>query len=316
MQIAQLAISRMRRVGIAACALALLAAAPAALGETGSTLAATLDRIRQSGRIRLGYGVDARPFSYRDESGQPAGYSIALCQKVVEAVKSDLKLPGLAAEWVPVTVANRFVALQQGQIDVLCRAETVTLERRKQVSFSVPIFPGGIGALVRSDAPVRLREILEGRPQAFRPTWRGSVTQLLQTQTFSVVAKTTAETWLAQRRTELSLNFKVSTVDSYESGVQDVISRRAAAFFGERAVLLDMAKRGPSAGDLTVVNRLFTYEPLALAFGRDDDGFRLLVDRTLSRLYDAAEFGELYVKWFGEPDDATVTFYRWNALPE
>ena len=316
MQIARMIVSRRRWAGIMTCALALLAAAPATLGETGPAPTPTLDRIRQAGRIKLGYGVDARPFSYRDETGQAAGYSVALCQRVAEAVKGELNLPGLAVEWVPVTVDNRFTALQQGEIDMLCRAETVTLERRKQMAFSIPVFPGGIGALLRSDASARLQETLEGRGQVYRPVWRGSVTQLLQTQTFSVVAKTTAETWLTQRRTELNVSSKVLPVGDYESGVQGVLDRRSNVFFAERAILLDTARRSPSARNLKVLDRLFTYEPLALAFGRGDESFRLLVDRTLSQIYGSAGFGDMYTKWFGEPDETALTFFRWNALPE
>ena len=67
----------------------------------------------------------------------------------------------------------------------------------------------------------------------------------------------------------------------YAAGVQMVLDRRAAALFGDRPVLLDAAKRGPGAGELMVVERSFTREPLALALRRGDDDFRLLVDRTL-----------------------------------
>ena len=81
-------------------------------------------------------------------------------------------------------------------------------------------------------------------------------------------------------------------------------------------MLLDAARRHASAGDLTSIDRLFTYEPLALAFGRGDEEFRLLVDRTLSRLYGSADMGGLYTKWFGEPDESTLSFFRWNTLPD
>ena len=57
----------------------------------GATLAAgTLDRVKQSGKLTLGYRADARPFSYRDESGSPAGYSVALCGKIAEELKAKV----------------------------------------------------------------------------------------------------------------------------------------------------------------------------------------------------------------------------------
>ena len=65
--------------------------------------ATTLERIRANGTLRLGYRADAQPFSFQDESGQPAGYSVALCGKIAEQVKTTLAQPSLAVEWVPVT---------------------------------------------------------------------------------------------------------------------------------------------------------------------------------------------------------------------
>jgi len=126
-----------------------------------------------------------------------------------------------------------------------------------------------------------------------------------------VVAGTTAETWLNQRRADLKVESKVAPVAGYEAGVQAVLDRQANAFFAERAVLLDAARRGRN---LTVIDRLFTYEPIALTMARGDEDFRLLVDRALSHLYGSAGFGAMYTRWFGEPDEAALTFFRWNAL--
>jgi putrescine:ornithine antiporter len=49
---------------------------------------------------------------------------------------------------------------------------------------------------------------------------------------------------------------------------------------------------------------------------RRNEDVRLAVDRALSRLYGTPEFRAIYVKWFGEPDADTLTFFRLSALPE
>ena len=306
----------MQRVrSIAACAVAFLTIGSPALAQRAQAPATTLDRIKAAGTIRLGYRADAQPFAFRDGSGNAAGYSVAVCLKVADAIKTRLSLSTLSVEWVAVTVADRFTAVQQGQVDLLCGAETVTLARRQDVAFSLPIFPGGIGALLRKDSPARLREVLAGRPPS-NPVWRGSAGQLLQTQTFSVVTGTTAEPWLAGKLSEFKLTAKVAPVAGYDAGVQGVLDRSAHVFFGDRAILLDAAARSPSASKLMVLDRLFTYEPVALVLARGDEDFRLAVDRALSAFYASADFPALYVQWFGEPDDAALTFFRWNALPE
>jgi putrescine:ornithine antiporter len=303
-------------VRVASWAIAVLAVAALALADGAPASAGALDQIKAGGRIRLGYRSDARPLSYRDDSGNPAGYSVELCLRIADATKAELGLPDLAVQWVPVTAENRFSALQQGEIDLLCGAASVTLARMKEVSFSIPAFPGGIGALLRADAPARLREVLSGRRPELRPYWRGTVNQVLQAQSFSVVAGTTSESWVAGRLKDFQIAAKVAPVESYEAGIRGVLDRGSNVFFGDRAILLDAARRSPSAGDLIVLDRLFTYEPLALAFGRGDEDFRLVVDRTLSRLYRSGEIGGLYTRWCGEPDENALTFFRLNALPD
>jgi ABC-type amino acid transport substrate-binding protein len=303
-------------VRIASSAIALLAVAALALAEAALASAGTLDQIKTGARIRLGYRSDARPLSYRDESGSPAGYSVALCQRIADATKAELGLADLTVQWVPVTIENRFRAVQQGEVDLVCGAETATLARRSEVAFSIPTFPGGIGALLRTDAPARLREVLSGRRPEFRPYWRGTAGQILQAQTFSVVTGTTSEGWLAGRLKDFQITAKVAPVESYEVGIRGVLDRSANVLFGDRAILLDAAKRSAFAGDLVVLNRFFTYEPLALALARGDEDLRLVVDRALSRLYRSGEIGALYATWCGEPDENALTFFRWNALPD
>jgi ABC-type amino acid transport substrate-binding protein len=235
---------------------------------------------------------------------------------VTEALRTDLGLKGLTVEWVPVTLDDRFRAVQAGRVDLLCAADTVTLARRADVSFSIPIFPGGVGAIVRGDAPARLRQVLSGQGQTFTPTWRASASQAIQARSLTAVSGTTGERWLGQRVRDLQVLANVSAVESYDAGISRLLGRESDVLFGERAILLDAARRRPSAGDLVVIDRLFTDEPLALAMARGDDDFRLAVDRALSRFYRSGALGELYTTSFGEPDQTALTFFRWHALPE
>ena len=85
--------------------------------------------------------------------------------------------------------------------------------------------------------------------------------------------------------------------------------------FGDRPVLLDAAQRGEAAGQVLVLGRSFTREPIALAMRRDEN-LRLLVDRTLSRLYRSQDFAALYKQWFGEPATSTLEFFQSISLPD
>lgn len=275
----------------------------------------TLEDIRAAGKLVLGYRADARPFSYDESAGSPAGFSVALCEKIADEIKKEVGASELAVEWVPVTLEERHAAVQQGRIDLFCGADTANLSRRKDVSFSIPIYPGGIGALVRADAPAALREVLAGQPSS-GPIWRGSPARFLNAKTFSVVAGTSAENWLADRIRTFKLVANVLPAQSYEEGLAHLRDRSADVFFGDRAILLAVASEDLSAGSVLPIGRQFTNEPVALTLPRNDDDLRLVVDRSLSRLYASDEFYNLYVKWFGEPSEATLAFYRQSALPE
>jgi hypothetical protein len=40
------------------------------------------------------------------------------------------------------------------------------------------------------------------------------------------------------------------------------------------------------------------------------------VDRTLSKEFESAGYRGTYAKWFGEPNEKSEVFFRWNSLPE
>jgi polar amino acid transport system substrate-binding protein len=270
-----------------------------------ATAAGTLDRIKSSGAIALGYGAEARPFSYRDSAGRPLGYGVELCGKVADILKAEQGLPALKRAFVQVGRADRLAAVAGGKVDLLCDAVVPTPASRQQVSYSIPVFTTGISAIVRKAATARLHEILSGRrPSSSQP------------HTFSFVAGTRVEQAVIERLVAQQRDIRPLPVKDYDAGVDAVTAERADAFFGDRVMLLDTARRGARASELLVVERYFTHETLALALARGDEDFRLAVDRALSRVFRADEFRALYAKWFGEPSDETLSLFRSGALPE
>jgi polar amino acid transport system substrate-binding protein len=305
----------MYRTRTAILLIAALIAISAFIGPASA--AGTLDRIRQSGKVMFGYRAEAQPFSYRDDAGNAAGYSVALCQAIADGVKTDLGLANLSIEWVPVSIDDRVSAVQQGKVDLLCGADTETLSRRKEVSFSLAIYPSGIGALLAADTPPELQEILERGSPRTKPIWRGSPAwTLLEAQTFSVVANTRAVEWLRERADDFDIDAKIVPVDSYDAGVQRLINGTSDVLFGDRAILLEAAKRNPAADSLILIDRRFTNEPIALVLARGDEDFRLTVDQKLSQLIRSDTFRSLYSRWFGEFDQSTARYFRDTVLPD
>jgi polar amino acid transport system substrate-binding protein len=105
-------------------------------------------------------------------------------------------------------------------------------------------------------------------------------------------------------------------VDSYDAGVTAVLQRRSDVLFGDRAHLLQAVQRSPDAKNLRVLSHHYTFAAVGLALPRNDDDFRLAVDRALMGIVADPKFGELYAASFGPPDADTVAFFRSVALPD
>ena len=297
--------SRGRRLWLASGALAIVAGMLATFAAMPAT-AGTLDRIRDSGRIKLGYLVDQRPFSYRNEAGEAEGYGVDLCRQIAAEVKT--RVPGLAVDWVPVTADRRIGEVELGSIDILCSPMSVTLERRKDVAFSVPVFAAGNRAVMRADSAAVLRDALaETRP--LRPVWRGSpAAKVLKGATFGAVTGTTTVDWLEERRSAFQVDAKIVPVADYRTGLQQLRDRKIDVLFGEGSLVMG-AMDDAARKDLVVFDRQFTHEAGAFALSRNDDDFRLLVDAALSKFFESGDFRALYSKSFGEFDDRARAFF-------
>lgn len=304
------------RTALGRRALGIIAAFVLLLTVSFSAAAQTLDRIKQSGKITLGYGADTRPFSFQDAAGKPTGYAVELCGRIAEAIKENLGAPSLEVVYVPVPRGEGIRAISQGRIDLLCDPEVPTVTSRNAVSYSMPIFASGIGVMVHQGASDRLKSALAGREAATRPQWRANAYQLLQQNTLAVVKGSPAEQILLERLKELQLNAKIVPVSDLATGVADVAARRADAFFADRAILLDQTKHSSFGPQLQVLDRYFTHQSAALSLSRNDEDFRLFVDRALSRLLASGEWRTIYSSWFGPPNELMITFFQLNALRE
>lgn len=272
----------------------------------------TLDRVKKSGKLTLGYISEVRPYSFKNEAGNPDGYAIDMCKAMAESAKAELGAVTLS--FVPVAKEEAVRAVAQGKVDLLCTPAVPSIANRKEVSFSTPVFASGIGALVRSDVPTKLKDILSGQTPKSGPVWRANADQVVQKSTLGVMAGGRAEKELMDGLAKLKLTPKVVPVEDYAAGVAGVAAQRLDAFFGERAMLLEAAKQSKGAVKLMVLDRYFTHEVGAFAMARGDEDFRLAVDMALGKVFYSDSFASIYGKWFGPLSDRTLTLYRLGAV--
>jgi len=312
-------IARWPKLEKASLGLALAAALLAPVLANAQSLASsspTLDRVRTNGTITFGYFLAASPLSYQNKAGNADGYAVALCRGIAAIVKRQLGLPSLSVKFVPID-SDPAAAIKAGRIDMLCAPIEPTLSRRKDVSFSIPVFVSGTSVMIRKDAPAAFRDLLEGQLTRSPTLWRGSPQlPILSKRNFAVITGSSSQRWVMQRKQELNVNSSVTAVPNLQAGVERVLRGESDAFIADRSVLVDIARNDPAASDVRVIDHLFDVSWLALPLPRGDEDFRLLVDSTLSRLYRTGKIDGIYERHLGKVDPATRDWFRHFAEPE
>jgi polar amino acid transport system substrate-binding protein len=296
---------------------AFLLAASSLLASTPSPAGPTLNQIKQTGHIKLGYVGDALPFSFRASSG-PDGYAIALCEHVADSLEKQFALQKLTRDWTLIAADRALRQTEARAIDLLCAPTSVSLRRRERVSFSLPIFAGGNRAVIRADASSTLREGL-AKQRISKGAWRGTpAANLLEKTSFAAMKGTTTAKWLEEQRNAYDFATNIQFVGDYRAGLRRVVDGKVDVFFGERSLILGAlgTEEAATRQNLVVVERMFTQEALALAMPRGDDEFRVAVDRALSQLYASEGFKALYTKWCGAVDPPTEMFFQIVELAE
>lgn len=274
----------------------------------------TLERVRTSNTFTLGYVPDLAPFT-SEKDGKVGGYAIDLCLKIADGLKTGLGLADMQVRYQALAIDQALDAISSGKVDIFCTPSPETLERRKSVSYSQPVYTAGLSVLVRKDAPLGLVNALNGEAVHSGPTWRATINQGLANHTFATLEGGVTEDWVRDKLRRLGVIATLVVVDSHAQGVQRVAEGKADAFFAERMLLQSNVQEQQAADELMVLDRIFEIAPVSLALERDDEDFRLLVDTVLSDLYRSGELEQLYTKYFGEPGEVAKILSRVYALP-
>ena len=269
--------------------------------SVASELTGTLKRIADTGQMNLGFRESEPPMSYRDQSGNPVGYSIDLCDHIAAAVKQKLGRSDITVNYVPVTAENRFTAIESASIDILCGATTKTLARSERVGFTQLTFVTGASLLSIKDAKVPSVSGLKGKRVA-------------------VVSNTTTIEALKGALNEMLVDAEVVPVTSAKEGMDLLDKGEIDAFSSDQVVLIGQVIARNSEKQYFLSEELFSFEPFALALTHGDVDFQLVADRGLSQLNRSGRIAAIYRKWFGrfaeEPPLALKVLYQLNATPE
>lgn len=266
----------------------------------GVQAAGTLGKIQASKTIVIAYNPNAQPFSFDGEDKQPAGYSIAICKRVVAGIQSQLGLSDLKVKWIPGNTPSRLAAVAEGKADMECGTTTVTLSRQEKVDFSNMIFVESGGVLVKSDSGINQFADLEGKKIA-------------------VIPGTTTEKRLRETLEKKVINAKLIPIEQASEGMSALDRGKVDAYAGDRVVLLGQASAAKDPKNLSMLTAQFSIDPYAFALTRGDPDFRLAVNRVLARLYRTGEIEQIFNRWFGpkaEPSVLLQAVYFLNAFAD
>jgi glutamate/aspartate transport system substrate-binding protein len=257
-----------------------------------------LQRIREHKAITIAYRTDAPPFS-SDSGGQPSGYSVELCKRVVASLEQQLKVQPIAVKWVPATVQTRLDLVRKGQVDMECGTTTATLGRMDQVDFSNSIWVDATGLLVRKSVGAKSLGGLSGK-------------------SIAVVADTPNAQALEEALKKGLVNAKIVPSKSYDEAIALLEGGKVDALAAGKVMLVGMGSKLKDTSIYDLLEDDIGYVPYAIMLPVGSGGLRTAVNRALSQIYGSDAILDIFRGSFGgaKPSLALIIMYRLNTYPE
>jgi glutamate/aspartate transport system substrate-binding protein len=242
----------------------------------------TLEKVRGTGKLTLGYRETSIPFAYLGADQKPIGLSLDLCAAVAARVKFELGLAELDVAYVAVNASNRIPLLQNGTIDIECGSTTNTIDRQKQVAFSLATYVTSPRWLVVESSGISAPKDLKEKTVVIT---QGSLN-------LSVAEKIIAEEKLG-----------ATIVQAKDHGESMLMLRtgRAAAWFEDDILIAGLVANAPNPKALKLLPNTYAVSYYGLVLRKDDAEFKGLVDGVIKAMMASGEFTRLYDQWFASP---------------
>ncbi|MCC7081969.1 MAG: amino acid ABC transporter substrate-binding protein [Burkholderiales bacterium] len=260
-----------------ALAAAIGLAAPAAAQQAN-----TLKKIQDSGAITIGHRDASVPLSYYDDKQQPVGYAMDLCMRIVDAIKTNLKLPKLEVKYQLVTSANRIPLMANGTIDLECGSTTNNLERQKQVAFTITHFVTANRWVAKKSSNIKTLADLKGK-------------------TIVSTAGTTNIKQITEMNAAQNLGMNIISANGHPEAFQMVETGRAVAFVMDDILLYSLVAQSRAPGDYVISADALSVEPYGIMLRREDPAFKKVVDNAMIQTYKSGAINAIYEKWFLKP---------------
>jgi len=263
-------------------AFAVLAAAALGFSAAAAAQEGTLQKIKSSGSITIGHRDASIPFSYYDDKQQVVGYAVDLCNRIVDAVKTELKMPKLETKYQLVTSANRIPLMANGTIDLECGSTTNNIARQKEVSFTITHFVTANRWVYKKSAKLDKLEALKGK-------------------TIVSTAGTTNIKGMTEINAAKNLGMNIISANGHPEAFQMMETGRAVAFAMDDILLASLAASSRNPAEFAISSDKTSVEPYGIMLRKDDPAFKKVVDGAMVNTYKSGAIKGIYQKWFEKP---------------
>jgi general L-amino acid transport system substrate-binding protein len=239
--------------------------------QGGGILAA----VQARGTLKCGVSGAAVAFSQTNAEGRMEGIDAEYCRAVAAAVLGDSE----AVEFIALTAAERFTAVQTGDIDVLMRNSTWTQSRDTEVGMD-------FGPTTYYDGQQLMGRAADGF------TGQSSVDEI-DGATVCTNAGTTTETNISELAATLGITINLVTYEDYDqvteqfiAGTCNVITTDGSGLVGRKAV------QQPEGEEWVIFPATpISKEPLGPVYAQNDSQWADIVNWTVYATFIADEYG-------------------------
>ena len=239
--------------------------APGAM-PAGSYMAA----IKKRGKLIAGVDQNTLLFSYFNPlDGNFEGFEISMLHALAKAIFGNPN----AIVFKAVTTAQRLAAVQDGSVDVVADAVTITCDRKRQVDFSSVYYNASQRVLVPKNSPAHSIHDLGGK------------------RVCATIGSTSLANILASRPKVIAVPVPQRTdcLVALQQGKVDAIS-------SDDAILLGFAAQDPN---LKLIGPGFSSQPYGMAISRAHPDFVRFVNGVLAQMRSDGEWRHIYKTWLG-----------------
>src|SRR3984893_10006445 len=249
-----------RSIGAGGLLLAALLLTTAAAAQTGGNegLSPTLSNIKNTHGVGLGYLESSPPVSFLDQANRPIGYSLELCEAIVDEIGVEVDDANLKIEYVKVTSDDRIPAVVQNKIDLECGSTTANEERARQVAFSPLMFVAGTKLMVPKASGISGAADLKGK-------------------TVVVTKGTTNEQAMHAVDKKLALGLHIVVASDHEHSYQMLVGGKADASATADIRLDGLIARDKSQDKFRVAGDYLSYAPYGIMFRKSEPQFAAVV---------------------------------------